>query len=290
MNKIVFIMIVWYSLIASTTFAFDRQDTLRGSNGRGRSWWDVQHYALGLLNIDNQNQEILGSVDIRFKVVEAGFDSMQIDLQDSLTIESVLWSNVDTAFFTHLKLNKSNNPEFFWRATNLSFEKDGNVYWIKFPFRNFTVGSKQQISIVYSGKPRVAKSAPWDGGLIWMEDSTGNPWIAVACQGLGASSWWPCKDYQGDEPDQGMTIYSNEANLIANGKSFIDSIHTVDPITTEVRTVIKEYSSGRIQNPINTYNATFYIGDYISWTDTLIGEKGKLDLSFHGLRYNEEKA
>jgi hypothetical protein len=25
--------------------------------------------------------------------------------------------------------------------------------------------------------------------------------MSVACQGLGASVWYPCKDYQGDEPD-----------------------------------------------------------------------------------------
>ena len=39
--------------------------------------------------------------------------------------------------------------------------------------------------VYYHGKPKVAKNAPWDGGFIWTKDKTGNPWITVACQGLG---------------------------------------------------------------------------------------------------------
>jgi aminopeptidase N len=45
-----------------------------------------------------------------------------------------------------------------------------------------------------------------------------------------------------------------------------------------------------VRNPINSYNVTFYIGDYVNWHDTLMGEKGMLDLDFWVLRYNEAKA
>jgi aminopeptidase N len=45
-----------------------------------------------------------------------------------------------------------------------------------------------------------------------------------------------------------------------------------------------------VKNPINTYNTTFYIGNYASWTDTMKGEKGILDLSFYPLKHNEQKA
>jgi aminopeptidase N len=46
----------------------------------------------------------------------------------------------------------------------------------------------------------------------------------------------------------------------------------------------------RVQNPINNYDVTFYIGDYVHWHDTLAGEKGILDLDFWVLRYNEQRA
>ena len=42
-----------------------------------------------------------------------------------------------------------------------------------------------------------AKRPPWDGGFIWSADSLGNRWIATAAEGLGASVWWPNKDYPG---------------------------------------------------------------------------------------------
>jgi aminopeptidase N len=50
------------------------------------------------------------------------------------------------------------------------------------------------------------------------------------------------------------------------------------------------YYSWKVKNPINLYDVSFYIGDYMNWKDTLMGEKGKLDLSFYVLRYNEERA
>ena len=34
----------------------------------------------------------------------------------------------------------------------------------------------------------------------------GRPWMSVACQGFGASVWYPCKDHQSDEPDNGASL------------------------------------------------------------------------------------
>jgi len=52
----------------------------------------------------------------------------------------------------------------------------------------------------------------------------------------------------------------------------------------------QHYWTWQVRNPINTYNATFYIGDYAHWHDTLHGEKGVLDLDFYPLKYNMAKA
>ncbi|MCX8481919.1 MAG: M1 family aminopeptidase, partial [Sediminibacterium sp.] len=45
-----------------------------------------------------------------------------------------------------------------------------------------------------------------------------------------------------------------------------------------------------VKNPINNYNIIPYIGHYVNWTDTFMGEKGKLDLSYWTLDYDKEKA
>ena len=50
------------------------------------------------------------------------------------------------------------------------------------------------------------KRPPWDGGWIFTKDAKGRPWMSVACQGLGASVWYPCKDHQSDEPDHGASL------------------------------------------------------------------------------------
>jgi aminopeptidase N len=112
---------------------------------------------------------------------------------------------------------------------------------------------------------------------------------------LGASSWWPCKDYQGDEPEGMSMEYGGKVSgtIISNGHlyPFKDSIFQEDPVTGETKVIPRDTGERWIiPNPINTYNATFYIGDYAHWHDTLHGEKGVLDLDFYPLRYNETKA
>lgn len=265
--------LIGYLLLANTLFAYTRQDTLRGSNGRGRDWWDVQKYDLRV-KIDTATKTISGVNEILFLVKDKFRDSLQLDLQDSMVIDNV-----------HI-LNWNGGEHF-----PLKFAKEGNAWWVVGAFDNWHQDGKVELTVKFHGKPRVAKQPPWDGGFIWTKDSTGKPWLSVACQGLGASSWWPCKDYQGDEPDKGMRIdfENREFTMISNGRP--DSLKTCF-LNEETNQLYKIMLTNvwHVKNPINTYNSTFYIGDYVSWTDTMIGEKGVLDLSFYCLRHNEEKA
>ena len=274
----------WYLLMANTTFAYyTHADTLRGSNGKYRSWWDVQYYDL-YVKFDTAQRSITGQNNITFLVTSTPNDSLQLDLQTPMILDKVMWGE-----------------------QRLNIANEGNVWWVKYPFSQWKKNSKQTITAYYHGIPHEARHPPWDGGFIWTHDSVGKPWISVACQELGASSWWVCKDYQGDEPDSGMQmtfVLPPELSCVSNGRMidakdlswvslhyreghfggnhFLDEIHDVNNLYIAWR--------WQVSNPINTYDATFYIGDYISWTDTLMGEKGKLHLNFHVLRYNEEKA
>ncbi len=253
-------LFLWYLLPANTTFAYTRQDSLRSSNTTGRDWWDVNEYYL-YLAFDTANRSISGMNMMSVSLSDNVRDSMQIDLQAPMVLDSAVYNN-----------------------TRLAIAREGNVYWLRGDFQKWDKWKLHNINLYYHGQPRKAKLPPWDGGFIWTKDSTGKPWISVACQGLGASSWWPCKDYQGDEPDNGMTL-----NLyvpyglvtISNGK-FADRQDTKDSTAT--------LWVWRVNNPINTYDATFYIGNYAGWPDTLQGEKGTLDLGFFPLKYNEERA
>ena len=271
------ILCIGYLLLANTLFAYTHQDTLRGSNGRGRSWWDVQYYDL-TFNIDTSKRSIEGNCFIFANINGNVKDSMQIDLQDPLIIDSVQYSSIKK------------------HDIKLTFKKEGDIWWLTGFDKNIVGDTSMlgntsfKIDIYYHGVPRIAKLPPWEGGFIWTKDSVGNPWIAVACQGLGASAWWPCKDYQGDEPDAGMHI-SSSSSIISNGKKQIynDWCGTARANGANIPPTPTTYY-WEINNPINTYNTTFYIGDYVSWKDTVMGEKGQLDMSFYCLRYNEQKA
>lgn len=244
---------------------FTHQDTLRGTNGIERAWWDVLHYDVNVTP-DYNAKTIKGKTTIQYKVLPGQkSDYLQIDLQEPLLIDSIFYDN-------KMYINYPAKPYY----------KEGNVWHIPLP--KTAVNSIHSVSIVYHGKPREAVRAPWDGGWIFTKDAQGRPWMTVACQGLGASVWYPCKDYQGDEPGNGATLTINVMNdLIAVGNGRLSSkTETPDSKLTSY--------TWEVKSPINNYTIIPYVGNYVNWTDTLQGEKGKLDLSYWVLDYDLEKA
>jgi aminopeptidase N len=272
---------------------FTHADTLRGSNGPGRSWWNATKYDLHLkFNLDDSS--ITGYNVISYKELtkkHAGY--YQIDLQEPMEIDSVI---LETGSIKY-PLNK----------TNLSFSRDSNVFYVYLPEYKPVMISKHDINtieikqknekkgqkanpfpevsnlvIYYHGKPRVAKKAPWDGGFVWKRDKSGNPWVAVASQGWGASVWYPCKDYQGDEPDSAEMHFSVPSDLmcISNGR---------------LRSIIKSDNGNSVYtwavvSPINNYDITFYIGRYVHFGQIYKGEKGNLTMDYWVLDSNLTKA
>lgn len=255
-------IILWYLLLANTTFAYSHSDSLRGSNGDGRYWWNVTRYDLSI-TFDTARKSIIGQNIISFDVIDTPKDMMQIDLQEPMIIDSIL--------------NDGNE---------ISFSREKNVSWLDIKSKNWQKGTHKKLTIYYHGIPVEAKLPPWEGGFIWKEDSNHKLWLSVACQGFGASSWWPCKDYQAEEPDSGMTTtltVPGDLVAISNGKLIAKKDQNIknEPYTAW---------TWEVKNPINSYNVTFYIGDYVSWQDTLMGEKGELPVSYYVLRENELKA
>jgi aminopeptidase N len=241
----------------SATTLFTRADTLRGSIGTGRDWWDVTEYIV-LVEPDYNNKSIRGKTDIGFKVIKPG-KLMQIDLQEPMKLTN--------AYLGDIKLN---------------FKREGNVFFIEMP-TELTKGSTHKLALAYEGNVTIAKKAPWDGGWIFTKDKLGRPWMTVACQGLGASVWFPCKDHQGDEPENGSTLkISVPDSLVAvgNGRLISKKIFKQGWTTYEWKVI----------NPINNYNIIPYIGKYVEFGESYPGVNGKLDCSYWVMDYNIDKA
>ena len=262
MKKLVLLL----GLISITTNAqvlnnkqeFTRQDSLRGTNNEFRNWWDVKHYKVSV-EPDYQSKSIKGKTTITFdKTAPQQSDLLQIDLQDPMMVSAV-------------KLNGKKISDF---------KRDGNVYFINVG-KNIK-NTSNQLELEYNGNPRVAVKAPWDGGWIFTKDEKGRDWMSVAVQGLGASAWFPNKDYLGDEPDNGMELeIITPKNLVGVGNGRLVSKKEKNG---------KTISTWKVVNPINNYNIIPYIGHYVNFKDTFEGEKGKLDLDYYVLDYNIDKA
>src|SRR5687768_6567760 len=117
MKKCFFLLLIFtFFLSVQYSYAqFTRQDTLRGSNGPGRDWWDVSTYNI-LIEPDYNSKTIKGWNEISFKILNGGFNKqMQIDLQEPLKIENITLDNKE------IKILK----------------REGNVYWLDVKTINF---------------------------------------------------------------------------------------------------------------------------------------------------------
>ncbi len=268
-NKTIALTLLFFlgsaTLVCAQPKGFTRQDTLRGSIGPERAWWNVLHYEL-TIEPDYTTRQLKGKNRIEFNLTGAPVtDRIQIDLQEPMLIEKVLLGQ-----------------------QSLPFQREGNVFWIDLSAHRSLLPKSKKIAatleIHFSGKPRVAVNPPWDGGWIFKKDKTGNPWMSVACQGLGASVWYPCKDHQSDEPDRGARmniVVPDTLVAVANGRL----------IGKKLAGPGKEQWSWSVTSPINNYNLIPYIGRYTHWSDTLMGErKQNLDLDYWVLAEDLEKA
>lgn len=267
---------------------YTHADTLRGSNGPGRSWWDATKYDLSVkFNIGDST--ISGYNTISFKPTgKNGASFMQIDLQEPLIVDSVTWILPGG------------------QTTPVAFRQEGNAWFLDFPANSGMIGKFKkkekynrkkvktkitrtpnhsdisQIMVFYHGKPRVAKHPPWDGGLIWTHDKNDHDWVTIACQGLGASVWYPCKDYQGDEPDSASMDIIGPSGLVAvsNGR-MREKVSHADGTTTTTWAVV---------NPINNYDFIPYLGKYVHFGEIYDGEKGPLTMDYWVIDSNLAKA
>ncbi|MCC6371085.1 MAG: M1 family metallopeptidase [Bacteroidia bacterium] len=257
MRRLLVIIILFYAAhVGSQTTNYSHADSLKGNYSKARAWWDVTHYSLDVDYTHYLDSSISGSNSITFKVLEPK-TRLQIDLRQPMVIDSILYEN-----------------------TSLPFTRDGNAWFVEFK-KPAQKNSLQKIKVFFHGKPTVAKNPPWDGGIIWSKDKNADPWISIACQGMSASVWFPCKDHMADEPDSAKMVYTCLKDFTAVGNGRFKGINVTDKGFTY---------SWEVKNSINIYNIIPYIGKYVNIKDTVLGKNGVLDLDYWVLNHNYEKA
>jgi aminopeptidase N len=236
---------------------FTHADTLRGNNGPGRAWWDATFYDLHVA-VSPADSSIRGWNAITYRALKPSAE-MQIDLQVPLEVDSMVQS-----------------------GKQVTYRRDGNAFFAAVP--SLAAGASATVTVFYHGKPRAAMRPPWDGGFIWRQDSLGRRWIATANEGLGASVWWPNKDYLADEPDsQRIAITLPDSMVDVSNGRLRTTKHSPDGTTTY---------EWFVEDPINNYDVEVNAGQYAHWSDTFNGESGggPLTLDFWSLSYHADTA
>ena len=255
---LILLLIFSFSSLFAQLFGIENQitkaDTLRGALSPERTCYDQTFNHLDV-KFDFANKSISGSNTIFFTVVN-DFSKLQIDLFENMKLEKILD-------------NKGNE---------LKFSREFGAVFVYFPNQQYK-GEQASIQIFYNGTPIAAKRAPWDGGFVWKKDKNENDFVGVACQGTGASLWWPCKDHQADEVDSMLLTFTSPSKytMVANGK--LRSKTKADENNTTTNWIITY--------PINSYNVTFNIGDFVNFSETM---PNNLLLDYYVLSYNLEKA
>jgi aminopeptidase N len=253
------ILFAWFLVLGQIGFCqpFTALDSLRGAYGPGRDCYDLLHYHLHL-KVEPETRFLSGWNKLSTKAL-SNFRLLQIDLSEEFEIDSI----------------ESGQGLVKWKrmgkALKLQFReeiKKGQLMWVK---------------VHYHGHPHVATNPPWEGGFVWQKDKDGFPWIGVACEGEGASLWFPSKDHPADEPDSALLEFEVPKNLV---------------VVSNGQLLGKAFSSDstawyrfRVSYPINHYNITFNAGAFHSWEEAMDLQDGKsLKMSFFAPNYEWEAA
>lgn len=226
-----------------------RSEILRGEYGRYRANNDLLYYHLAV-RVDPDKKFISGENMIRFRMLSDD-NRIQIDLHPSLTVDRILLDGAP-----------------------LKYTREESAVFIDFP-ETLKKGRTYAIEFQYSGTPLEIAAR---GGIGFRRDSTGHPFINTVCEGVGSSTWWPSKDQWHDEVDSMRISVTVPTGLtdVSNG-AFAGKTDLGDGYTRWDWTV---------HYPINSYDVSMNIGDYVHFTDTY----KDMTLDFYVLRDSLQKA
>ena len=228
---------------------------LMGYLNENRSSYRVSFYDINI-DFDLENKSINGFVTIKAESLN-DLRKLQIDLAENLNISKISYKDVD-----------------------LDFSREYDAVLIDFP-DDIKKGDIFEFTVFYNGIPQGADNPPWAGGFTWSKDKDERDWVAVSCEGEGARIWWPNKDHITAEGDSVRMAYTVPSNVVAVGNGKLRSVKSINNKSTY---------EWFVSNPINNYNISVQIGNYVAVQDTLIKENEVHYMNHYVLDYNKELA
>ena len=226
-----------------------RAEMLRGAYGPYRANNDLLYYHLDI-RVDPEQKFLSGKNTIRFRMLKDD-TRIQLDLADAFTIDKILLG-----------------------TTPLKYERDSGTVFIDFP-EMLHASQVYSIDFYFSGHP--VETGRF-GVFTFKKDASGHTWINTACEGIGASMWWPNKDQWRDEVENMDISVAIPNGLVdaSNGK-FVGKTDLGDGYTRW---------DWQVSYPINNYDVSLNIGNYVHFSDKL----GDLALDFYALPEDLDKA
>ena len=232
-----------------------RNNFLMGNLNENRSSYRVSFYDINI-DFDINNKSLDGFVTIKAES-KSDINQLQVDLAENLNIKSIIFQNKE-----------------------VTFKREYDAVLIKFP-ETIRKNNFFEFTINYEGVPQNADNPPWAGGFTWSKDKDNRDWIAVSCEGEGARIWWPNKDHITAEGDSVKMTYTVPSNLVAVGNGKLRSVKNIGEKTSY---------EWFVSNPINNYNISVQIGNYVAVQDTFIKDNQTHFMNHYVLDYNKELA
>ena len=221
----------------------DTKMMLNNNNNKSNansSNYDVKYYRLNIA-VDPAVLFIKGDVTMHFIASQNNAGSLELDLLNSLTVDSVKYNNSNISFM---------------QLTN-------DVLRIIFP-TNLQIGILDSVQIFYQGTP----TGGGFGSFI-TQAHNGTPAMWTLSEPYGAKDWWPCKQTLTDKADSIDFIITNPVAYLAASNGILVARDTVNSFTR---------SHWRHRYPITAYLVAFAVTNYSIYSDYLVQGTDSLEI------------
>ncbi len=195
--------------------------------------FDVTYYGIRL-SIDPAGLHggwITGEVTIHGRPIDGILDTVQFDISQYLTVDSV-------------KVG----------ASSLSFQRDADL--ISIPLTAGGATSEFAVTIFYQGHPQ-----GFGYGSFSFGSYNNKPTVASLSEPFYARTWWPCKDHPTDKADSvDIYVIIDDDLVVASNGSLVSIIDNGDGTKS---------THWHESYPIATYLVSLAIADYYVYSDTL---------------------